>query len=404
MGLKQLIALIIVPVFLITLAFLIDSVLLWRVVLVVCLALIAGMLWVVLYWQGLSVRASRLPESCQAGDVLEQNVSIINSSRLPKLMFQVEPETDFPIPAGTAVFNLPPRASRCWQARILCQMRGRHWLGAFKVSVSEPFGLFVWRRRFGVPQNVLVYPAVRPLPYFSPLSHLDSGYNPSRWLAAGASSEASRIRPYVAGDSLNRIHWRSTAHTSQLMVRVFDPYRSAKASRTIWVIADMDAGCQLGSGQDSTEEHIVTITASVIRKAFEEGIPVGLLAVGDRAYRFSPDSGEAQFWEIMEALALVRANGGFSLAQLISEEMRHFSPASLVVVVTPDSTPLVVTALRHLVSRGVATVVVLLDRASFGDGSSVRPDSSLLTAGVQVYIVSRGQELASALDSRAVMN
>lgn len=404
MGLKQWLKLISVPILLIALAFLIDSFLLWQVVLVACLVFIAGLLWVVLFWNGLSLQASRLPESCQAGDVLEQDVSILSRSRFPKLMFQVEPETDFPAPSGAAVFSLPPRALRHWQSRVLCQLRGRHQLGGFRVSISDPFGIFTWRRRFGLPQCVLVYPATRPLPFFSPLACPGSGYSPNRWLAAGVSSEAGRVRPYVAGDSLNRIHWRSTAHASQLMVKVFDPYRPAGVSRAIWVVADMDARCQLGSGQESTEEYVVTIAASVARKAVDEGIPVGLLAAADRTYRLFPDNGEKRFWEVMEALALVRANGNVPLEQLVSQEMRHFSTTSLVVVITPCASPPVVASLRLLVGRGVATVAVLLDRASFGDGSPLRPDSSLLAAGVQVHVVSRGQDLASALDSRVAMN
>jgi uncharacterized protein (DUF58 family) len=247
-----------------------------------------------------------------------------------------------------------------------------------------------------------VYPATVPLPYFSPLLKSNSGIHANRWLDTGASQDASRIREYTSGDSLNRIHWRATAHNGNLMVKVFDPYRSSRAVRSLWVAVDLQANCQAGSGRESTEEYGVTIAASIIDKFHGAGLATGLILSLDKPIVFPPQNGDTHLRMLMEALATVRANGRASFEQAINQHVRYLGPDSVVVAVTSSDAPGVDTVLRQVAGRGLTTAAVMLDASSFGGTHHPGGIAHRLAAGgVQVHIVRQGDNLGRVLDSRA---
>ena len=57
---------------------------------------------------------------------------------------------------------------------------------------------------------------------------------------------ATTVRPYAPGDSMNRIHWRSTARHGDIQVKEFDLEQTADA----WIILDLQRGIQAGRGED----------------------------------------------------------------------------------------------------------------------------------------------------------
>ena len=76
-------------------------------------------------------------------------------------------------------------------------------------------------------------------------------YGAGQWIQSQISPNVSSIREYSSGDSLKHIHWGSTAHSGQLMVKLFDPDRSHSSAKTIWVVLDMQERVQCGEGLQS---------------------------------------------------------------------------------------------------------------------------------------------------------
>jgi uncharacterized protein (DUF58 family) len=214
------------------------------------------------------------------------------------------------------------------------------------------------------------------------------------------------VREFANGDTLNRIHWQSTAHTGKLMVKEFDPDRSSYASRNIWVIPDMYQPAQLGDGDGGTEECCITITASLISKNMDGGKQVGLVASGDQSHLFPPQIGDQHFWDMLEALALMKATGDIPIEQLISHRIEHFGVNSAIIAITPSTSERLTASLRQIKNRGALVIVILLDSVSFGGAVSTANTasslaaSSLASSGFQVYVVRKGEELARTLDSR----
>ena len=164
----------------------------------------------------------------------------------------------------------------------------------------------------------------------------------------------------------------------------------------------MHQASQLGADDGSTEEYCITIAASLIKKYIDSDKRVGLIASGDQPYLFPPETGSQHLWHMLKALALMKATGEVPIDQLISREIERFGNDSVVIVITPSAGERVTASLRHVKSGGVPVVGILLDSSSVGgEVSAVNASGSLVSSGLQVYVIRHGEELARALDSRA---
>ena len=380
-----------------------SFILLWRLFFLSVLVLLFGYLWTRLGIRGITAHIEKPAERCQVGKWLDEEITLFNRSRLPKLFVRVQENSNLPGHHNMAVLNLAARSSQSWRTRVTCQRRGRYRLGELTVTVSDPFGLFSRRRHLGEPQSILVYPATLELPLFQPLFRSEPGYGPSRWLVSETSTDAARVREYTHSDSFNRIHWHSTAHTGKLMVKVFDPDRTTYASKDIWIILDMYQAAHPGGDESAMEECAVTIAASLLKKYIDSDKQVGLITSGDQPYLSPPQAGNQHLWQILEALAMVRTSGEVPLDQLIQREAEHFVTNPVIIVITPSTNEAAMASLRRLRNRGALVIAILLDPASFGEpGSAANTANSLITGGLQVYVVRQGEELARALDSRVL--
>lgn len=104
--------------------------------------------------------------------------------------------------------------------RLPTDERGILRVGPLEVEVSDPFGLAALRTAGAPLAELTVWPAVDDI---SPLPHTQ-GDDPHGGVdypnpMAAHGDDFYALRPYVAGDDLRRVHWRSTARRDQLMVR-----------------------------------------------------------------------------------------------------------------------------------------------------------------------------------------
>ena len=375
--------------------------LLWRFFIFLAAVLLPSYLWPRLSLRGIEGRAEKTSEVCQVSEGFEEEFTLVNRRKLPTPLVEVREDTDLPGYENAAAFNLAGQASHRWRTGITCRRRGRYSLGALTVRVSDPLGFFPVTRQLGARQDIIVYPATLDLPFFQALPRQEMGANRRRWLASQAGPGAARVREYASGDSLRHIHWHSTAHTGELMVKEFDPDRSNYAFKDIWIVLDMHRDSQLGEGDDATGEYSITVAASLAKKYLDSGKQVGLIAAGDRPYLFPPDTGEAHLEALLRALALMQATGNKPIEALLASEVDRFDAGSAVIVVLPSRGQGITVPLRRAINRGTVVTAILLDSRSFGgETGTATAARSLVAGGINVYIVHRGARIADALDSR----
>jgi uncharacterized protein (DUF58 family) len=375
--------LLLVPLAILGLALFTGNILLWRLFLLSVLVLLVSYLWAWLGLRGIEGQVKKSCEYCQVGESFDEEAVVSNVSVLPKPLVRVWQNTNLPGHNNRLAISLPSRGSHHWQTGVDCGRRGRYRLGPLTVEATDPFGLFRLRRNLGNSQSLLVYPATIELSFFPFMSYAESGSARNYWLTRGSGGAVFRVREYVPGDSLNHIHWRSSAHTGELMVK--DP--GIDLFKNIWIAIDMSEASLVGDGTRRVEEQCVTIAASLLKKYLDSGRPVGLITEGDDFYLFPPRLGDEHFWRVMEALALVRAKGQVPISQLIEREGKRFGRDSFVVIITPLTMDKLGACLRRINSRDTAVAVIIPDTAGFGGtfnryGIGFRPASSGIPAGV----------------------
>jgi uncharacterized protein (DUF58 family) len=345
---------------------------------------------------GLEVEVMRRNQRVTQGQHLEGRIVIRSLSWLPKIWLEVEDPASVPGHASRRVLTLGARGVAAWSYRTPTRLRGVYEIGPLTVTASDPFGFFHMTRTFDDTTTVLVYPNAPELPnFYIPPANLP-GEGRFRRRTHNVTPNVAGVRAYEPGDSYNRIHWRSTARTGEMMVKVFE----LDPASDIWLVLDLEEREHAGEGEEGTEEAAVQICASVARYFINAHRSVGLISFGDDLRIDEPDRGSNHYTRILESLALARAVGDVSLNRLLIEESRRFGRHTTVVAVTPSPNEDWALTLMSLAARGVKVAAVLLEADTFGGPTSTLDVYSTLAAGgVYTYTVKRQDDLRRVLGS-----
>jgi uncharacterized protein (DUF58 family) len=194
--------------------------------------------------------------------------------------------------------------------------RGVIVTGPLTVRRVDPFGLVRAERHFGGTVTISVRPRRHRLRML-PSGRQRDLEGPTRERSEGSAS-FHQLRPYVPGDDLRRIHWRSTARVGEPVVKHMVDTTQPE------VVAVLD-NREVAIDRDDFE-HAVEIVASVLHAADAEGYPTTLLfADGDNAR-----GTDGQPIQHIERLTVVGLTGDDSLG-LLAERL-HAGGRSLLFV------------------------------------------------------------------------
>lgn len=342
----------------------------------------------------LDMRVEKQSSVGQVGGMLEGSIYMRNNSPVPTGWLEVLQMSDMPGYVFGEVTRLPARGWAEWRTQGSCYARGVYTIGPLVAGGSDPLGLFRVQITRGDPVTVVVYPPTVELPYFRlPAADL-LGEERVRHGSQTRSSHASTVREYAHGDSLNRIHWPSTAKCGQLMSKEFD----SPAGSDIWVVLDLERRIHQSTGMEGTDEYGVAVAASLARLALAEERSVGLIAYGDQEYLLPLGSGTRQMSRVLEMLAWSKTEGDIPLADVLSQNTMKLDRFASLLIVTSSTATEWVSVLQNLMYRGLSIAVVLVDPTSFGgDESCYQVVMRLLSAGIPAYVVQRGDALPFAL-------
>ena len=311
--------------------------------------------------QGLRAGYHVLNPRAQVGEVLQAVYRVDNETRWGKPWVELWNDSTLPAPLPGRVIGVASQGSRQWLAKVTLLRRGSYRLGALRVRTGDPFGLFTSEMVVGQPTWVVVFPKVHDLPHWRlPPSPVD-GTAPSRHRFEAASPLVSSIRPYVHGDAINRIHWLSSVRHGELHVKEFDLEQTAD----LWMMLDLDRSSHSGVGETASVEAAVSAAASIAVQTLNENRAVGITVSSRRQHLLTPDRGTRVEQKILHLLANVQADGSRPLAEVLVSTLPQLRRGMTLCIVTGSTDREWVRALASLRRRGVGTVVVLLDRASY---------------------------------------
>jgi uncharacterized protein (DUF58 family) len=378
----------------------------WLAVLV-CIggAVVLSYFWVRQLAKGLTLAREQYYGWVHVGDVLEERFTLRNDAFLPALWVEIDDQSDLPGYSARTVRSAGGKETIRWRTQGTCRQRGLFSLGPWQAKTSDPLGFFEVALDFSESQSILIYPPVIHLPTIQLPKGAATGTGRSSRRALEVTTNAAGVRAYAPGDSINRIHWATTAHRDSLMVKLFD----LEPSGDLWIVLDLDAAVQAGEGEESTEEYGVILASSLADRVLRQNRAVGLVAYGTCALDdhpepepmpivVQPQKGKAHQWRILHALATVRAGGKWPLERVLAEMDRNLGRGMTLVVITPSCEPGWLAGLLPPMRRGIAPAVLLLDAESFKEPDSrdadERPTAAfsglLADLGVPTHHISKG--------------
>lgn len=379
--------------------------------------IVVSLVWAWLNQRGLILRRVTRKHRSQVGKYFEETLELINRSRWPKLWVEVHDFSDLPGHHVSRVVNSLGRgATSHWQVRTLARRRGRFTLGPLTLTSGDPLGIFRFTRQTPDTASLVVTPPTVDLPGFSPpTGYLPGGESVHR-RTPYITSSVSGVRDYAPGDSINRIHWPSTARTGRLISKEFeldpladvwmflDMYEDAHAE-TPWSDVEDDTVMPWLSRRveqmelpPSTVEYAVTIAASLAQHFLQSDREVGFLSYAETREVVQPDRGERQLTRLMEILAVIQARGHLPLAEALATDGAALARHTTLIVITPSTDSRWITVLRGLRARGVHGVAILLAARTFGPAPDWAPAlADLQASGLAAYVVKNGDDLTEAL-------
>lgn len=302
-------------------------------------------------------------QHAQVGDTLRATYTLRNTSRLPKLWLEVHNPTTLPAPLPGRALALQGRAERSWVARVPLMRRGHFRVDPMTIRTGDPFGFFESYATVGAGVTVIVYPRVESLPRWRIPPAFIEGAQASPERTLQTTPLVTSVRPYVPGDDYKKIHWKSSARQMELQVKEFDLEQTADVS----LFLDLERRVHTGEGDESTIEAAVRAAAAISARALIENRAVAMTAAGQRHVVLPADRGARQHQKVMQLLAAVTPDGTTPMRETLVQGLGRLRRGMIAIVITPSLDRDWVRPLSALRTRGVATVVCLLDAGAYDD-------------------------------------
>ncbi len=283
------------------------------------LLLVAAVGWV-LRPPSLSVSRQVEPVRVRRGSPALGLVTITNTGRRRAPRLVVEDRAGDRV-VGLDVPALHPGQQHSSTYRLPTDRRGTFEVGPLVLAQTDPFGLMARRRPVGEVARLWVHPRTHPVPAGKAGSTIEMD-GPMDDTAPEGTIAFQGLRPYVVGDDLRMVHWRTSARTGTLMVR-----KHVDTNRPqVVVLLDDRAGSYPAS---SWFEEAVEVAASLLEQAVRGGAPVRFDTVTGSVTGFRPNGARdtldvlagvqlADTGDLGRAVALLEVESGGSAAVLVT--------------------------------------------------------------------------------------
>lgn len=312
------------------------------------------------------------------------------------LAVRVELELDAPrAPVGVTLVEdydrLGPRVTRLqrdgrhlWARYVFEALpRGRYAISSARAVVEDPLGLARSERAVARRDAIVVYPALVELDRLFSEAGAHARDGRQLLLRQPAGYDVHSVREYVVGDSLRKVHWRTTARRGTLHVKELED-----SPRD-------DLAVVLDAWHGTTREgfDVQVRAAGSIAQAYARRGRRAALVLGGVHVELVRVHAEGDWRRAYEALAAIEHDGRDRAERLLGE-----APALDLVLVTARLEPTLVDALAQRAHARRHTAVVYVDTSGAPQPALLR----LEAAGVAVAVARPGDDLRRVLGAPAL--
>ena len=375
---------------------------------------------------GIKVQRDLSATEIKWGEAVKAKLTVTNQKSLSALWLFWEDHVDKALDVEGPVCHfktLAPDKSHELPFRIHSTRRGFFKIGPAVVESSGPFGLM---RRFLVGQQVdflTVLPRVVPVEKGLVRGQRPIHQVPKRKSIFEDPSRFLGVREYQPGDSLRRIHWKATARSSKIQVKLFEPAVllgallavdmhpssylqvteekekvdsllelaiTAAASLGEYIITGDQRVGLLSNGEDAAEQYPEEWKGGIFRRIDQvrEHSQMGYRSLTFQPVELAPGKGQRQLEQLNAALARLILSESYTLPDLLMTELPRLPRSLVLVVITPNLDQALNNALGSLQRSGIETAVVWIRDPE----ESFLPEAGI-THGMPVYPVREDEDL-----------
>jgi len=219
--------------------------------------------------------------------------------RFPSFSIEVEDLVGgSPLDKKCYFLKIPAGRTQETSYRYHFRRRGRYHYDGVRISTKFPFALFRKSREALLPADLLVFPALTPVPELRPEDRSRPGEEGRMRRSRGG--EFHGLREFRHGDDARDVHWRTSAHAGQLMVREYETESTRRVTLYLNNVCEEAGGPS--ETYDDELERMVSLAASVADRLLDLDVEVELCTHTEQV---PPGRGEAQRWRLLSALAVL---------------------------------------------------------------------------------------------------
>jgi uncharacterized protein (DUF58 family) len=285
--------------------------------------------------------------------------------------------------------------------------RGAYAFGNIHVYATTALGLV--ERRFTTPatQTVAVYPSymqMRAIEMMAVSSAVPLGQRRMRRL--GQTMEYETSKPYVQGDDMRTMNWKTTARSGQMMVNLYQDERE----QHIYSVIDTGRIMKLPFNGMTLLDYSVNAALALSRAALVRGDRAGLVAYGSRTAATVPaDRRSRQMTVLNEALYAVSTDFSESNDEVLFATLRRMVPTrSLLMIYTNIETigafQRRLPVLRALATRHVVIVTMFenTEITQIATTQSTSTDNVYLRATAEMFAWQK-REIIAQMQQHGIM-
>lgn len=291
---------------------------------------------------------------------VEVGLEFANRSRLSSPTARVCDRLSDGDDARFVLAPVPGRSAASGTYRLQAERRGVIEIGPALVEDVDGLGLARRRSLVGARTRVVVHPVIErlALPRLPVGGDLSVPVDFRRRSLGIESEEFDVLRPYIEGDDLRHIHWRSTARLDELVVRRFQPSRPGRMT----VVIDTRPPGDAAEVQDLT----ASVAGSIVSAVLRGGDEARILTTDGRGTPLLAH--RSDMVAALEFLALLDG-GGPGL------DVETVDGGSVVVVVTASPEAVGDDGARHALARRLQASLIVTRAAGPGDPTSPAADA-----------------------------
>ena len=271
--------------------------------------------------------------------------------------------------------------------------RGRYHFEAVRAVFEDPFALARAELHLGTESALLVYPRLVDLDRLFTQSGGAMLSGGRVLLRRTAGFDLHSVREYEQGESLRKVHWRTTARRGTLMVKELEDMPHDEVA----VLLDADEHAVVGESFDVQ----VRAAGSILRAHALAGRRSLLTVTSSPPASCHVASFDGDWRAALELLASAEPTGTEPLARFLDRDASAAGQAAELVVVTGALEARLTDALLERALARRPTALVLVETASFAhEGAAPGRDPALLrlhAAGVPIATIRKGDDLAAKL-------